>query len=109
MSTDDRAPEPVRKRSAAAAALLPRFLEHRRGDIATIRAALATGDFETIRRLGHNMAGNGVSYGFPEMSAMGERLEAEANAGNESAVREELSTLEAFLARINTGRGTAAP
>jgi len=109
MSADERSPGGVLRRSPAAAALLPRFLEHRRTDVATIRAALERGDFERIGRLGHNMAGNGVSYGFPEMSAMGERLEAEANAGNESAVREELSTLEAFLARINTGRGTAAP
>jgi HPt (histidine-containing phosphotransfer) domain-containing protein len=101
MSSDDGARARDPGRSRAATALLPRFLEHRRADVATIRAALATGDFETIRRLGHNMAGNGLSYGFPEMSAMGERLEVEAVARNAVAVREQLAALETFL-------GTAA-
>jgi HPt (histidine-containing phosphotransfer) domain-containing protein len=104
MSSDQRAPGPVVQRSAAATALLPRFLEHRRGDVTTIRTALTTGDFETIRRIGHNMAGNGVSYGFAEISAMGRRLEAEADARDANAVREELAELETFLARTTVQR-----
>jgi HPt (histidine-containing phosphotransfer) domain-containing protein len=104
MSADERSPGGVLRRSPAAAALLPRFLEHRRTDVATIRAALERGDFERIGRLGHNMAGNGVSYGFPEMSAIGERLEAEAHVGNATAIREELASLEAALARIHQER-----
>jgi HPt (histidine-containing phosphotransfer) domain-containing protein len=99
VSADERAPARAPVRSPAAAALLPRFLEHRRRDVVTIRTALEQADFETIGRLGHNMAGNGVSYGFPEVSAIGERLEAEAAARNEMAVREQLASLEATLAR----------
>jgi|HubBroStandDraft_1064217.scaffolds.fasta_scaffold01134_5 HPt (histidine-containing phosphotransfer) domain-containing protein len=101
MTFDDGASGRVRGRSVAAAALLPRFLEHRRRDLATLVAALEHGDFETLARLGHNMSGNGVSYGFPEISAIGERLEAEAIAGNPSAVREHLAALEACLARAS--------
>ncbi len=101
MSFDDGASGRVRARSAAATALLPRFLEHRRRDLATLAAALEHSDLETIARLGHNMSGNGVSYGFPEISAIGERLEAEARAGNRSAVSEHLAALEACLARAD--------
>jgi len=101
MSTGERAPGSPITRSPAATALLPRFLEHRRGDVATIREALERADFETIGRLGHNMAGNGRSYGFPELSAIGARLEAEAGARNATAVREQLDALEACLARIH--------
>jgi HPt (histidine-containing phosphotransfer) domain-containing protein len=86
---------------AVATALLPRFLEHRRRDAATIRTALECRDFETIGRLGHNMSGNGVSYGFPEISAIGECLEAEAIAGNSMALREHLASLDACLARVD--------
>jgi HPt (histidine-containing phosphotransfer) domain-containing protein len=99
VSPGERAPGSIPSRSPAATALLPRFLEHRRRDVVTIREALERADFETIGRIGHNMAGNGVSYGFPEMSAIGERLEAEANAGNAMAVLEQLASLEASLAR----------
>jgi HPt (histidine-containing phosphotransfer) domain-containing protein len=101
MSVDDSAPGRVRVRSPAATALLPRFLEHRRRDVATIVAALEHGDFETIARLGHNMSGNGVSFGFPEISAIGERLEAEAVARNAIGVREQLASLEVCLARVD--------
>jgi HPt (histidine-containing phosphotransfer) domain-containing protein len=100
VSAHDRAPGRVLPRSPAAAALLPRFLEHRRGDVATIRAALERDDFETIGRLGHNMAGNGISYGLPEISTIGERLEADAEARDAKAVREQLASLEASLARV---------
>ncbi len=74
-------------------------MERRRCDVATLRAAVECGDFETISRLGHNMSGNGVSYGFPEISEIGERLEAAAVTGNAIAVREQLTSLEACLAR----------
>jgi HPt (histidine-containing phosphotransfer) domain-containing protein len=95
VSVDDKAP--ARARSAAATALLPRFIEHRRRDVAAIHAALERGDFATIGRLGHNMSGNGVSYGFPEISAIGGRIEAAALAGNEMVVREQLAALDACL------------
>jgi hypothetical protein len=38
------------------------------------------------------------------MSAIGERLEAEAHVGNATAIREELASLEAALARIHQER-----
>jgi HPt (histidine-containing phosphotransfer) domain-containing protein len=104
VSADDRAPGGVPARSAVATALLPRFLAHRRLDVITIRAALARNDFEAIGRIGHNLFGNGRSYGFPEMSAIGERLEAAAAAGNVFAVDEQRALLEATLAQIDQAR-----
>jgi len=100
VSTNDGAPARVRARSRAATALLPRFLEHRRRDVATIQEALERGDFEAIRTIGHNLSGNGLSYGFPEMSAIGKRLQAGADAESAGAVREQLASLEASLARV---------
>jgi len=97
VSAGDRAPDRVVTRSPAATVLLPRFLEHRRRDVAALRAAVECGDFETIRRLGHNMAGNGLSYGFPDMSAIGRRLEIEASAGNALGVSEQVTALEICL------------
>lgn len=96
----------ARLRAPTAMALLSRFRERRRRDVVDLRAALECGDFETIARLGHNMSGNGVSYGFPEISEIGERLEAAAVTGNAIAAREQLTSLEACLARTGDEEGT---
>jgi HPt (histidine-containing phosphotransfer) domain-containing protein len=40
-----------------------------------IATAVAARDFTTIIRLGHQLKGSGLSYGFPEISEFGVRLE----------------------------------
>lgn len=89
-------PSPPR-RSPAAAALLPVFIAHRGRDLASILAALDQGDFETVARLGHNMRGNGNSYGFPEISAIGKELEAAAKARDEESIRDQMAMLEVWI------------
>jgi HPt (histidine-containing phosphotransfer) domain-containing protein len=91
-------------RTAAAEQLLPRFIGHRARDVETIRRALRQPDFETIARLGHNMRGNGLSYGFPDIAAIGEAMETAANTGNPKGVLEHLAALEVWLARNSVGR-----
>lgn len=60
------------------AAMLPRYVENRARDVATLRLGLERGDFETVGRIGHNLRGNGVSFGVPELSALGAQIEAAA-------------------------------
>jgi HPt (histidine-containing phosphotransfer) domain-containing protein len=87
-------------RFRAAAKLLPRFIAHRRRDIGDIGVALARDDFETIARIGHNMRGNGDSYGFPEVSTLGARLETAANTRDRSLVADLAISLEGLIASI---------
>jgi HPt (histidine-containing phosphotransfer) domain-containing protein len=89
------------------AALLPRYLEHREADVATLRDALAQEDYEAVARIGHNLRGNGVSFGFPELRAIGERIEAAARLRSQADVREPISRLRDYLAVV-LGRGRAA-
>ena len=96
MRTD---PRPLVARSPAAASLLPRFIAHRAEDVATIRLGLESGDYAIIARLGHNMRGNGHSYGFPDVAAIGERMEAAARTNDAAGVREQLAALEDWVAR----------
>ncbi len=92
-------------RSVAAARLLPKFIEHRERDVASIRDALARQDFDAIARLGHNMRGNGRSYGFPELGAIGELLESAADTKNEAMIGEQLTALVAWLAQYHRTPG----
>jgi HPt (histidine-containing phosphotransfer) domain-containing protein len=81
-------------------ALVQRFLARKREDLDRVRIALATQDYETIRRIGHDLKGAGEGFGFPELSAFGAALERAAIAHNERALGEQLAAVEQFLSRL---------
>lgn len=81
-------------------ALVQRFLSRKRADVDRLRSALTSEDFETIRRIGHDLKGSGEGFGFPELSAFGAALEGAAIARNERALGEQLAAVEQFLSRL---------
>jgi len=89
---------------AQLAALVPRYLANRAADVGRMRAALAGGDFEAIRVAAHGMKGSGGGYGFPEISRLGAAMEEGARRCDAAAIVELVASLEACLARIETGR-----
>jgi hypothetical protein len=54
-----------------AEALVPAFVENRRADAAWVPRLVSDGAFKEIGRLGHNMKGTGISYGFPRIGEIG--------------------------------------
>ena len=84
--------------------LIPRFLDNRRHDLATLRAAVARQDYETIRSLGHRMKGDGGSYGLPRVSDIGQRLERAAAQGDDTGIRAALDELADFVSRVQVSR-----
>jgi HPt (histidine-containing phosphotransfer) domain-containing protein len=81
-------------------ALVHKFLARKREDLVRMRGALAARDYETIRRIGHDLKGAGEGFGFPELSAFGAALEGAAIAHNERALTEQLAAIEQFLSRL---------
>lgn len=81
-------------------ALVHKFLARKREDLDRVRSALAASDYETIRRIGHDLKGAGEGFGFPELSAYGAALERAAIARNKRALREQLAAVEQFLSRL---------
>jgi HPt (histidine-containing phosphotransfer) domain-containing protein len=55
--------------------LVPTFLANRKRDLATLREALTTKNFEAMRIIGHNLKGVGGGYGFHEITAIGALME----------------------------------
>lgn len=86
---------------AQIAALVPRFLDNRAADVGRIRAALATGDFESIRVAAHGMKGSGGGYGFPEISRLGAAMEKAARQGDAAAIESLAANLDKYLRRID--------
>lgn len=71
------------------------YLEARRADLARLDAALAAGDYATIRAVGHAFKGSSAPFGFPEAGRIGAELEEAAARGDRAAV-------EALAARLRS-------
>lgn len=72
------------------------YLDGCRKDLSQLRAALAAGDYELARRLGHQMKGTGDPYGFPDLTQIGRLIEQTA-ADRGAELESQIDRLEAFL------------
>lgn len=82
------------------AELIPEFLENRHADTRALAAALASGDFETIRLTGHNLKGNGSAYGFDRLTELGAQFERAALSRDTDTLRSALDDYRDFLVRV---------
>lgn len=79
--------------------LVPAFLARRREDVSVIRAALAAGDFEPPRLIGHRLAGSAPGYGFAQMGTLGREIEQAALRRDARAIATATDALDGMLAR----------
>lgn len=77
--------------------IVPGYLEKRRAEIAKYRQALASGDFEAIRMLGHKLKGTGGGYGFPLLTEIGGKLEEQAMAKDAEGLRGNVEALALYV------------
>lgn len=60
------------------------YVERRRGDLTKLMDAATRADAEVFRRIGHQLKGNAATYGYPDLEAIGIRLEQVASFGPQS-------------------------
>jgi hypothetical protein len=80
--------------------IVPGYLSARREDVAKMTALLAASDFPGLAVLGHNLKGNGASYGFPELTRIGNDLMQSAVRQDKIALGDELTELARYLVRV---------
>ena len=80
--------------------LIPTFMKNRTKELDTLRAALAAGDMEQLRQLGHRMKSVGNSYGFELISVLGKKFEDEAKTKNLPALEALIAQYSDYLARV---------
>lgn len=85
--------------------LIPGFLANRHKDVEKLTAALADGDFDVLRIIGHSMKGAGGGYGFDALTDIGAGIERAALARDGDAVREGIDALSDYLARVDVSFG----
>jgi signal transduction histidine kinase/DNA-binding response OmpR family regulator len=77
--------------------VVPRFLDKRHQDVAKLTEAVRAGDYETVRRLGHNLKGTGAGYGFATISELGAQIEEAAKIEEAATIRVKVEELAQYL------------
>ena len=81
-------------------ALVSQYLQNCRSDLAQLKAALAAGEYETARRLGHRMKGTGKPCGFPGLTQIGRAIEWAASKRAVPELESRIQRLEVCLNSI---------
>jgi CheY-like chemotaxis protein len=80
--------------------LVPRFLEDQKTNVRLILELAASSDFDSARRIGHNMKGTGKGYGFDVISGLGYSIEQAAARSAAEEVEKLANELARYLASV---------
>ena len=79
--------------------ILNKYFDRRKEELALCLKALENKDFSYIEQVGHKMKGNGITFGFPELSDLGSALETQARGKREPEVRVLVDRFQQWVAR----------
>lgn len=74
-----------------------RYLDRRKSDLENCAAWLREKDFVSLATMGHQLKGNGVTFGFPVLSEMGKKLEEAARKRDSKASEMALKEITHFV------------
>jgi len=80
--------------------IVPDYLENRRLDCLLVERMLEEGRLADIQLLAHRMKGSGGSYGFDEISEIGEVMESAALVADADVIRSAVDHLRRYLSSI---------
>jgi len=80
--------------------IAPGYLSNRRKEVLEMIELLAASDFAGLATLNHNLKGSGASYGFPELTRLGDTLERLAKQKDVEALRTYITELRSYLDRV---------
>jgi HPt (histidine-containing phosphotransfer) domain-containing protein len=80
--------------------MVSEYLGGCRKDLLQLKAALAAGEYERARRLGHQMKGTGNPYGFPGLTDIGLAIERGASDRAATEIESQIQRLEAYLSSV---------
>ena len=76
------------------------FIDNRREDTERIRNAIAAEEWTSLHRIGHGLKGTAGSYGFQELSAIGQVLETAAATKDTAAATHSLERMLEYLQHV---------
>ena len=80
--------------------LIPGYIESKHRDIGLLNDALLKNDYDTLRRIGHDLKGSGVGYGFDKITDMGRALESAAKNSDGAEIKKIIAEFVDYLSRV---------
>lgn len=80
--------------------IMPMFLENRNKDISLLKTAISSKDFAQITVIGHKLAGNAGSYGFPDLGDIGVAIESAAISKLGDEILKLIDSYEFYLSNL---------
>ena len=75
-----------------------KYIERREKDMADLQEALAGSNLEPFKRIGHQLKGNGATYGYDELGELGHPMEEAAGSNQMDLARACLEELAGWIA-----------
>ncbi len=80
--------------------LIPNFIKNKIADLAILKSALESKDFDTIKKIGHNWKGVCSSYGFNYLGETGKQFELLAQNEDANSLRILIDGLPEYLRNV---------
>jgi HPt (histidine-containing phosphotransfer) domain-containing protein len=80
--------------------LINNYLQRRINELDSLENAINNGDFAHIFKIGHQLKGNGLTFGFGQISEIGSKLESSALVQNKHDIELHLKEYRAVLHAI---------
>jgi HPt (histidine-containing phosphotransfer) domain-containing protein len=77
--------------------IMGRYLDNRRRDLEECLHSLEDNQFFEIEKIGHQIKGNGSTFGYPELSLIGASLEQAAHTHNRETLNQSLKEFSHWL------------
>ncbi len=79
--------------------ILNRYIERRKRDLEVCFKNMNEGKYDELERLGHQLKGNGETFGHPELSEIGRKLEEAAREGDAYFLHEAIEKFSEWVNR----------
>lgn len=74
-----------------------KYLQRREKDLRDCLLALQSSDFDVFVRIGHQLKGNAITFGFEPLSEIGERLESSGKQQDRQKMQKALNDFETYI------------
>ncbi len=79
--------------------ILNRYIERRKRDLESCFRNIEEGKYEELEKVGHQLKGNGETFGHPELSDIGRELEEAARESDDESVHQAVEKFKNWVDR----------